>query len=97
MAEGNLERNLELVARLRTIAAETGCKPAQLALAWLLAQGEDIVAIPGTKRLSYLAENAAAAGIHLDAAVLARIETSVPPGAVAGDRLSPGQAAHVGH
>lgn len=97
MAEGNLERNLELVACLRAIAAETGCTPAQLALAWLLAQGEDIVAIPGTKRLSYLEENAAAAGIHLPAEVLARIETSVPPDAVAGDRLSPAQAAHAGH
>jgi len=96
-AEGNLERNLELVARLRNIAAEVGCTPAQLALAWLLAQGEDIVVIPGTRRLSYVEENGLAAGIHLDADVLSRIVVAVPPDAVAGDRLSPAHAPYVGH
>ncbi|HEX6685979.1 MAG TPA: aldo/keto reductase [Candidatus Limnocylindrales bacterium] len=97
MAEANLDPNLELVARLRTIAAEIGCTPAQLALAWLLAQGDDILAIPGTKRASYLEENIAAAGLHLGSEVLARIDRAVPRDAVAGDRLRPDQVPHVGH
>ncbi|GAA3157148.1 aldo/keto reductase [Planomonospora alba] len=81
-------RNEELVAEVRKIADEVGCTPAQLALAWLLTRGEDVVPIPGTKRLRYLEENAAAAGITLTAAQVAALETAVPSGAVRGDRYA---------
>lgn len=97
MAGDNLAHNLQLVARLSSIAAEIRCTPAQLALAWLLAQGDDIAAIPGTKRASYLAENAAAAAIRLGPEILTRIAAAIPLDAVAGDRLTADQAAHVGH
>jgi len=80
----NFERNLELVDRVHEIAAEKGVTPGQLALAWVLAQGEDIVPIPGTKRRSYLEENLAAADVELTADDLARIDAEVP--APAGDR-----------
>ncbi|GAA3441490.1 aldo/keto reductase [Planomonospora venezuelensis] len=79
-------RNEALVAEVRKIAEEAGCTPAQLALAWALSRGEDVVPIPGTKRLAYLEENAAAAGIPLDAGVLAALEAAVPSGAVHGAR-----------
>ena len=69
--EGNLERNLELVAVVEALAAEKGVRPSQIALAWVLSRGEDIVPIPGTKRRSYLEENAAAAEIELTAGELA--------------------------
>jgi aryl-alcohol dehydrogenase-like predicted oxidoreductase len=82
----NFQRNLELVDRVREIAAEKGAEPSQLALAWLLAQGEDIVPIPGTKRVKYLEENAAAADIELTAEDLERIDEAAPHGATAGDR-----------
>jgi aryl-alcohol dehydrogenase-like predicted oxidoreductase len=85
-AEGNFDRNAAIVARLREIAEEIGCTPAQLALAWVLAQGEDVVPIPGTKRVKYLEENAAAAQITLTPLQLARIEEVAPRGAAAGDR-----------
>ena len=88
-ADGNLEANLKLVAELRTVAAETGHTPVQLALAWLLAQGPDIVPIPGTKRVKYLEENSAAADIELTAEQLARIEAAVPAGSAAGERYAP--------
>jgi aryl-alcohol dehydrogenase-like predicted oxidoreductase len=81
-----LEQNLSLVERVREIAAEKDATPGQLALAWVLAQGEDIVPIPGTKRRSYLEENVAATEISLSADDLARIDAAVPVGAAAGER-----------
>jgi len=87
--EGNLGENLGLVDRLGTIAREKGCTPAQLALAWLLAQGDDIVPIPGTKRRKFLEENAAATEVSLSASDLERIGAAIPKGSVAGDRYSP--------
>jgi aryl-alcohol dehydrogenase-like predicted oxidoreductase len=82
----NFERNLELVEKVREIADERGVTPSQLALAWLLHQGEDIVPIPGTKRRKYLEENAAAAEIELTDEDLARIDEAAPKGVTAGDR-----------
>jgi aryl-alcohol dehydrogenase-like predicted oxidoreductase len=82
----NLRRNLELVRRVEEIAAEKGCRPSQLALAWLLAQGEDMVPIPGTKRRKYLEENIGALEIELTAEDLARIQAAIPPEAVVGTR-----------
>jgi aryl-alcohol dehydrogenase-like predicted oxidoreductase len=82
----NFERNLELVARVTEIANDKGVSPGQLALAWVLHQGEDIVPIPGTKRRSYLEENAAAADISLTDKDLARIDEASPSGSAAGDR-----------
>jgi len=83
---GNLEANAALVRRVAELAAEKGATPAQLALAWLLHRGDDIVPIPGTKRRSRLEENAAAADIRLDASDVQRLEEAVPLGAVRGDR-----------
>jgi aryl-alcohol dehydrogenase-like predicted oxidoreductase len=80
----NLEANMKIVAKLREIADEKDVTPAQLALAWVLAQGEDIVPIPGTKRRKYLEENAAAADIELSDEDLARIDEELPE--VSGDR-----------
>ncbi len=85
----NLERNLRLVNRLGALAREKGCSPAQLALAWVLHRGPDIVPIPGTKRLRYLEENVAAVDLTLSRDELARIEAAVPPSAVAGERYGP--------
>ena len=82
----NLERNLKVIARLKEIAEEKGIIPSQLALAWVLAQGDDIVPIPGTKRRKYLEENVAAAEVGLSASDLARIEEVAPRGFAAGDR-----------
>lgn len=82
----NFQRNLDLVERVGAIAAEKGVSAGQLALAWLLHQGEDIVPIPGTKRRSYLEENVAAAAISLSAADLKRIEEVSPLDAVSGTR-----------
>jgi aryl-alcohol dehydrogenase-like predicted oxidoreductase len=81
-------KNLALVWRVEEIAAAKGVTPSQLALAWVLAQGEDVVPIPGTKRVAYLEENAAADGIVLDAGDLARIEEAFPKGATSGDRYA---------
>jgi len=80
----NLRANLQLAAKVAEIAATKGITPAQLALAWVLAQGDDLVPIPGTKRRRYLEENAAASDIELDANDLARIQAELPP--VAGER-----------
>ena len=77
---------MELLHRLETIAARKGCTTAQLSLAWLLAQGDDIVPIPGTKRVKYLEENAAAADIRLTPDDLALLDEAAPPGAAAGAR-----------
>ncbi|HWF34669.1 MAG TPA: aldo/keto reductase [Solirubrobacteraceae bacterium] len=85
-AGGNLERNLELLARVKELAAELDCTPGQLALAWVTAQGEDVVPIPGTKRRAYLQENVEAAELELSAEDLARIDEAAPVGAAAGDR-----------
>jgi aryl-alcohol dehydrogenase-like predicted oxidoreductase len=82
----NFAKNLELVDRVREIADEKGATPGQLALAWLLHQGEDIVPIPGTKRRRYLEENAAASEIRLTRDDLARIDEAAPAGAAAGER-----------
>lgn len=82
----NFYKNLELVDRVKAIAAEKGATPSQLALAWLLAQGGDIVPIPGTKRRAYLEENAAATQIVLTESDLQRIEAVAPKGVAAGER-----------
>ena len=82
----NLRRNLELAQRVEEIAKQKGCTPAQLALAWLLAQGEFIVPIPGTKRIKYLEENAQALNITLTSQDLARVNELLPRGAAAGER-----------
>ncbi len=83
----NLAANRDRFAPLRTLAGELGLTPAQLALAWLLHQGEDIVPIPGTRTPSHLDENLAAADVTLDGATLARIDEVAPPGAAAGAAL----------
>ena len=82
----NFQRNLGLVEKIKGIAARKGCTPSQLALAWVLAQGEDIVPIFGTKRRKYLQENLAAASLALSPEDLAEIEAAAPPGAAAGPR-----------
>ncbi len=82
----NFDRNLQLVERVREIAGEKGVGPSQLALAWLLHQGNDLVPIPGTKRRKYLEENAAATGVELTDEDLARIDEAAPKGVAAGDR-----------
>jgi aryl-alcohol dehydrogenase-like predicted oxidoreductase len=91
----NLKQNLTLVERIQMIAAEKGCTAAQLALAWVLAQGTDIVAIAGTKRRTYLDENAEAVRIILTPADLARINREIPPGITAGDRYAPEAMRHI--
>jgi aryl-alcohol dehydrogenase-like predicted oxidoreductase len=85
----NLDANLRLVDAVKSMAAERGCTPAQLALAWLLAQGQDILPIPGTRRISALEENLAAVGVKLSAADLARLDAALPPGSAAGERYPP--------
>jgi aryl-alcohol dehydrogenase-like predicted oxidoreductase len=84
----NFQKNLDLVNRIKEIAAEKGCQPSQLALAWLLAQGQDIVPIPGTKRRAYLEENVAALKVELTSEELARINEAAPKGAAAGTRYA---------
>ncbi|MGH7429533.1 MAG: aldo/keto reductase, partial [Candidatus Methylomirabilaceae bacterium] len=82
----NFQRNLDLVRRIEEMAGQRRCTPAQLALAWVLAQGEDIVPIPGTKRRKYLEENIGALDVELTAEDLARIEEVAPHGIAAGSR-----------
>jgi aryl-alcohol dehydrogenase-like predicted oxidoreductase len=82
----NFARNLELVDRVREFAAEKDVTPGQLALAWVLAQGADVVPIPGTKRVAYLEENLGAADVRLSAEDLFRLDEASPVGAAAGDR-----------
>jgi len=84
----NFERNLALVAEVERLAQAKGCSPGQLALAWLLAQGESVVPIPGTKRRVYLEDNAGAADVALTAAELERIAAVLPRGAAAGERYN---------
>ena len=83
---GNLERNVAIVERIEEIAAEKRVTPAQLALAWLLSRGNDIVPIPGSRRIKHLEENAASVDIELTSSDLARIDDAAPQGAAAGDR-----------
>lgn len=85
----NFQRNLNLVAEVERIASEKGCTPAQLALTWVLQQGRDIVAIPGSKRRAHLEDNAAALRVQLSAEDLARNDRFLPPGAAAGERYAP--------
>jgi aryl-alcohol dehydrogenase-like predicted oxidoreductase len=82
----NLVQNLELVHRLEALARSKGCTPSQLVLAWLLAQGQDVVAIPGTKRFDRLQDNLGALKVQLSAADVASIAEAVPTGAAAGPR-----------
>jgi aryl-alcohol dehydrogenase-like predicted oxidoreductase len=84
-AKGNFEQNLKIVDTVEAVAREAGATPAQVALAWVLAQGDDIVPIPGTKRVSRLEENGAAAGIELTAEQLRRLGAIQPP---VGDRYA---------
>jgi len=84
--EGNLERNVEILRAFEEVARRKGCTPAQLALAWVLSRGNDIVPIPGTKRRERLEENVGALAVPLSAEDIARIEAAVPPGAVSGAR-----------
>ncbi len=91
----NFDRNLEVVERVKELAEAKGYTPAQLALAWVLAQGDDVVPIPGTKRRSYLEQNLAALDIELDAEDLDAIEEVAPVGVAAGDRYAPSQMARV--
>jgi len=92
----NFQKNLRLVDEINTIATEKHCTPSQLALAWVLAQGDDIVPIPGTKRRTYLAENVHALDVHLDADDLARIDRAIPPGSASGERYAPNALRAVG-
>jgi aryl-alcohol dehydrogenase-like predicted oxidoreductase len=84
----NLDANLRLVELLRGLAADRACTPGQLALAWLLHQGPEIVAIPGTRRIKYLEENTGAAAIQLSPDDLERIDAALPPGSAVGDRYT---------
>jgi aryl-alcohol dehydrogenase-like predicted oxidoreductase len=90
-AEANLARNLELVQRIEAIARGKRCSTAQLVLAWLLAQGPDVVPIPGTKRTERLIDNLGALAVRLTPADVAQITAAVPPGSVAGTRYSEAQ------
>lgn len=89
----NFKRNLALVEQVRMIAATEGTTPSQLALAWVLAKGQDIVPIPGTKRRKYLEENAAAVELSLTPDVLRKLSDTFPPNAVAGERYIPAMLA----
>ncbi len=92
----NFQKNIDLVNEIAAIATEKNCKPSQLALAWVLAQGDDIVPIPGTKRRKYLEENAGAFQVKLSAAELARIDKIMPRGAASGSRYPEASMAAVG-
>jgi aryl-alcohol dehydrogenase-like predicted oxidoreductase len=91
----NLERNRKLVERLTALAAEKGATPAQLALAWLLAQGRDVVPIPGTRSVARLAENLAATAVALSADEVARIDHALPAGLAAGERYPAASMANI--
>jgi aryl-alcohol dehydrogenase-like predicted oxidoreductase len=85
----NLQRNVALVQRLEATARAKGCSAPQLALAWLLAKGRDIVPIPGTKRQKYLEANAAAVDIRLSPQEVAALDDAFPIGSAAGERYPP--------
>jgi aryl-alcohol dehydrogenase-like predicted oxidoreductase len=88
MSGENFERNRALADRVRELATEKGCTPAQLALAWVLSRGDDVVPIPGTKRREYLEQNAAASDVELTEDEFAELDHAFPPGAAAGDRYA---------
>jgi len=88
MSGDNGERNRELADKVRELAEAKGCTPAQLALAWVLARGDDVVPIPGTKRRGYLEQNAAASDVRLDDHELRDLDEAFPPGAAAGQRYA---------
>jgi aryl-alcohol dehydrogenase-like predicted oxidoreductase len=85
----NLKANVRLVERVRELAEDVGCTPVQLALAWLLHQGSDVVPIPGTKHVRYVEENAEATDVSLSAHHLEALDDAMPAGAAAGDRYTP--------
>ena len=91
----NFDKNQLLVDRVRAIAKRRGATAGQLALAWVLAKGEDLVPIPGTKRRKYLEENAAAADIHLSPAEVAELEAAIPETEIAGDRYAAASMKHI--
>ncbi len=92
----NIGKNAGLLAPIENIAASRKSTPAQVAIAWLLAQGGDIVPIPGTKRRPYLVQNIAAAGLALSDAELAQLNAAFPPGVTAGTRYPEKQLAALG-
>jgi aryl-alcohol dehydrogenase-like predicted oxidoreductase len=89
MQADTYDRNLQLLEHVKRIADAKGVTPGQVALAWLLHRGDDIIPIPGTKRVKYLEENAAAAEVSLDAADMAAFDDAIPPGVTAGPRYIP--------
>jgi len=94
-SDANFDRNMDLVNRIRKVAERKGVKPSQLALAWVFAQGA--LAIPGTRRIKYLEENAAAVDIELSPADLAELDVVAPAGAVAGERYTPAGMQSLNH
>jgi aryl-alcohol dehydrogenase-like predicted oxidoreductase len=94
---GNFQKNLDLVQKIKDLARRKGCTPGQLALAWVLAQGDDIVPIPGTKRIAYLEENLGAARIELNREDLQQIDAVLPPGSATGERYQPQAMAALNH
>ena len=95
-SEENIAKNTRLVAALKAVAEDLGATPAQVAIAWLLSRGEDIVPIPGTKKVKWLEENIRAVDLSLSEAALARLEEVFTPGVTAGDRYPPGGMKRVG-
>jgi aryl-alcohol dehydrogenase-like predicted oxidoreductase len=85
-----IEKNLELAAHVKRLAERKGCTPAQLALAWILAQGDDMVPIPGTKRVKYLEDNMGAVRVRLTREELSESDRLFPVGAAAGERYAAG-------
>ena len=91
----NLPANLALLARFKDIAAEVGCTPAQLSLAWVIARAPHVVAIPGTTRADHLAENMAALDVSLGAAAIARVDALFAPSAPQGPRYNAATQAEI--
>ena len=89
-ADENLKRNLDLIRPVEEMAKAKGCTPAQIALAWVLAQGDDVVAIPGTKSIERMKQNIDALDVKLSAAEVAGLSAAIPIGAVAGTRYPAG-------
>jgi len=94
--EENLKKNLQIVETIKKFAAEKKCTPSQLALAWCLAQGEDIIPIPGTKKLNYLGENIKAVDVHLTSEDVQKINEALPAGIASGERYPVMQMQRVG-
>ena len=91
----NFDRNVAAAEKVNAVAEAKGVKPGQIALAWLLAKGDDIAPIPGTKRRTYLEENVAAADIRLSPDDVAALDAALPPGSIAGPRYTENQMAMV--